>query len=47
VRVFCFEDPKETKFEKLSGVDDLGGAKGETFGPVDPCADTGVLRPES
>jgi hypothetical protein len=47
VSVLWLEDPKETRFEKLSGVDDLGAANGEDFGAPEPCADIGVFLPES
>ena len=47
--VLALLEPKETKFEKLSGVDDFGGAKG--FGGAlkapEPWAERGVFRPKS
>ena len=41
------EEPKDTRFEKLSGVADFGGANGEGFGAPEPCAERGVFRPDS
>ncbi len=40
----CFEELKETRFEKLSGVVDFGGAKG--LGAPEAWFESGVLRPE-
>lgn len=47
MRVLWLEEPKDTRFEKLSGVDALGAANGEEFGAPEPCADIGVFRPDS
>jgi hypothetical protein len=45
--VACLEEPKDTRFEKLSGVVDFGGANGEDLGAPEPCAERGVFRPDS
>lgn len=45
--MFCLEEPKETRLEKLSGVAVFGGAKGEGFGAPDAWFERGVVRPES
>jgi hypothetical protein len=45
VKVVVLEEPKDTRFEKLSGVEVFGGANG--FGAPEACAERGVLRPES
>ena len=45
--MLCFEEPKETRFEKLSGVAAFGGAKGEDLGAPEPWADRGVFLPDS
>lgn len=42
--MFCFEDPKDTRFEKESGVADFGGAK--VFEMPEAWFERGVFRPE-